>query len=206
MRANLNAGRRHTGPQDHRDRARFLRIVDMDRQKAALVIMRIEERQLLMSMDDIAGIVDVQYDPGRRPRVRGDPLIDERIGEMDHVTQGWRVFEPGQRRLRDEIPPRIGQPPAGQLEGGVDAQEIKIVGILIAAADCENAGADHFSETVSDARGIAAVRNAARQPFGDPEAALRQREQHDAAIRSETPTIKSGGHFFSVRRLETRTR
>jgi hypothetical protein len=30
-------------------------------------------------MDDIAGVVDVQYDPGRRPGVRGDPLIDERI-------------------------------------------------------------------------------------------------------------------------------
>jgi hypothetical protein len=44
MRANLNAGRRLAGSQDHRDRARFLRVVDMDRQEAALVIMCIKER------------------------------------------------------------------------------------------------------------------------------------------------------------------
>ncbi len=72
-------------------------------------------------MGDIAGVVDVQYDPGRLPGVRCNPLIDERIGETDHVTRGWRIFEPGQRRLRGEIPPRIGQPPAGQIEGGVNA-------------------------------------------------------------------------------------
>ncbi len=44
MREDLDTGRCLAGPQDHRDRARFLRIVDMDRQKAALVIMRIKER------------------------------------------------------------------------------------------------------------------------------------------------------------------
>jgi hypothetical protein len=72
-----------------------------------------------------------------------------------------------------------------------------LVTILIAAADCENTGADHIGETVSDARPVAAIRDAARQPLGNPEAPFGQREKHDAAIGSEAPAFEGGGHFFA---------
>jgi len=38
----------------------------MDWQEAALVVMRIEQRQLLMAMRDIAGVVDIERDRLRR--------------------------------------------------------------------------------------------------------------------------------------------
>jgi hypothetical protein len=34
----------------------------VDRQKAAFVIMSVEQRELLMAVDDIAGIIDVERD------------------------------------------------------------------------------------------------------------------------------------------------
>ena len=79
-----------------------------------------------------------------------------------------RLFEPRQRRLRSEIPSCVGQTTAGQLEGRINAQKVEIVGVLITTADRENAGADHVSKTVGDSCLVAAVWNAARQPFGDP--------------------------------------
>ena len=65
MSAHLDAGRRLAGPQDDRDGAASFGVVDMDRQKAAFVIMGVEQRQLLMAVRDIAGVVDIERDRGR---------------------------------------------------------------------------------------------------------------------------------------------
>ena len=44
-----------------------VRVIDMDRQEAPLVVVRIEQRQLLVAVHHIDGIVDVQRDVLRRP-------------------------------------------------------------------------------------------------------------------------------------------
>ena len=51
-------------------------IIDVDRQKAAFIVMRIEQRQLLMAMHDIGGVVDIE----------GDRLQGNRVNE--YVTNG----------------------------------------------------------------------------------------------------------------------
>ena len=53
------------------------------------------------------------------------------------------------------------------------------------------------AKAVRDARRIADVRNAAREPFGDPEPALGQRQQHDAAVRSDPTAIEGGADFLA---------
>jgi hypothetical protein len=112
-------------------------------EKAARVIMGVEQRQLLMAMRDVAGVVDVERDGERGLVIGGHPLVDERIDQADHVAQGRRrVLEPRQRGLRGEIASRVGQAPAGELESRIGAQKVEIVGVLIAAADREDAGAD----------------------------------------------------------------
>ena len=73
---------------------------------------------------------------------------------------------------------------------------MKIIGILLAAADCKSTGADHIGQTVNDTRPVAAIRYAARQPIGNPGAAFAQREQPDAAIGRETPAVEGRSHFF----------
>src|SRR6185437_7010562 len=54
------------GPQQHRHRPRGGGLVDVDRQEAAFVIMRVEQRKLLMAVHDIDGVVDVQCHGDRR--------------------------------------------------------------------------------------------------------------------------------------------
>ena len=59
----------------------------MDRQETILVIMRVEERELLSTVDNIAGVVDIEGDAGGRLVVAGNPLVDESVGEPDRVAQ-----------------------------------------------------------------------------------------------------------------------
>ena len=67
MGANLDAGRRLARPQHERDGTAAFGVIDMDRQKAALVIMGVEQRQLLVAVHDIAGVVDIENEGHRLP-------------------------------------------------------------------------------------------------------------------------------------------
>jgi len=66
----------------------------MDWQEAALVVMRIEQRQLLMAMRDIAGVVDIERDRLRRLGVTGAINIDEDAAKLHDFAQGRRVLPP----------------------------------------------------------------------------------------------------------------
>src|ERR1700745_4170726 len=54
MGTHLDAARRLAGPQDDRHGPARLRVIDVDRQEAAFVIVSVEQRELLMAVDDIA--------------------------------------------------------------------------------------------------------------------------------------------------------
>src|SRR5271167_4230969 len=58
--AHLDARGRLAGAQQHGDRPARRRVVDMDRQETALVVMGVEQRELLMAVDDIHRIVDIE--------------------------------------------------------------------------------------------------------------------------------------------------
>ena len=127
-------------------------------------------------------------------------MIDEGVGQADRILQRGRVLQPRQGGLRTQVRAARGQPPAGEFEGGIGAQEVEIVGVLITAGDSENAGADHVGERVGDARGIALIGEAARQTIGDAEPALGHRKQQDAAVAGDAPAIESGDDFFAANR------
>src|SRR5438270_13508019 len=72
MAAHLLARGCLAGPQQDRDRPGGRRVIDVDRQKAALSVMRIEERKLLMAMDDSDGVVNVERPRRWRGGVAGE--------------------------------------------------------------------------------------------------------------------------------------
>ena len=189
---------RLAGAQDDRDGTALLGVVDVDRQKAALVIVGVEQRKLLMAVRHVAGVVDVEGDARRRRCVGGHPLVDERVGQANDVLQPGRVFEPRQGRLRAQVAPAVGQPAAGELEGRIGAQDVEIVGVLVAAADRKHPGADHVGDRMGDARGIAPIGNAARQTLGYAQTPLRHRQQHHAAVRGHPPAVERGCDFLAL--------
>ena len=93
----------------------------------------------------------------------------------------------------------VGKPPAGEFEHPICAHDTQIVGVLVAEGNREDAGADHVGQRVGDARGIATIGKAMRQSFGDRQATLGHRKQHDAAvlIRTRHPGIPAE-HYLTV--------
>ncbi len=97
--------------------------------------MRVEQRELLMPMDDIDGVVDVQRHGARRTGIAGAIKIDHRVGQAHDLAQIRCVFPARYGRLRAQVATTVGQTPAGELEAGIGAQMIEVVGVLVAAGD-----------------------------------------------------------------------
>ena len=101
--------------------------------------MRIEQRKLLMAVDDVDRIVDVEGHGFGWHGIARTVKIDHHPHQADQLTQARRIFPARHRRLRTEIPAAVGKPIAGQLERRIGAPPIEIVGILKAAGDRQNA-------------------------------------------------------------------
>ena len=69
-------------------------VVDVDGQEAALIIMGVEKRKLLVAVHDIAGVVNIENDGRGLAFIGRHPLIDQGIGEADRIPQRGRVLKP----------------------------------------------------------------------------------------------------------------
>ena len=66
--SNLFARRRLAWAQDRHHRPTRRRVVDVDRQEAALVVVRVPDRELLMAVHDVDRVVDIEdHGLGRLP-------------------------------------------------------------------------------------------------------------------------------------------
>ena len=64
--ADLGAGGRLARAQKDRHRLAAFHVIDVDEEEAAPVVMGVEERQLLVAVHGIAGVVDIEGDGGGR--------------------------------------------------------------------------------------------------------------------------------------------
>ena len=195
--AHLDAGGRLARPQDHGHRTAGRRIVDVDRQEAALVVVGIEERQLLVAVDHVDRVVDVEHDRLGRRGVAGAVEVDHHPAEPDEVAQSRRVLPARHGRLAHQVRPALRQPPAGELEGGVGAQGVEIVGVLVAAGDGEDAREQNLGERVNHPRRIAPIGDHGRELLGDPHPSRCRGEQHHAAVRRQAPAVERGGELLA---------
>ena len=113
---------RHLGPvrglagaQDHRHRLAGDRLVDVDRQEAAPVVVGVEERELLAAVDPVLGVVDVEHDPARHlGEAVAEQLDHGRHHPLERRDRG-QVLEPAHGRLRAQVRARsrvAGRPPS----------------------------------------------------------------------------------------------
>jgi hypothetical protein len=92
--AYLCARGRLAGAQQHGDRPACRRVVDVDRHETALVVMSVEQRELLMPMNDIHCIVDIEGDRRGRRLVAGAVEIDHYAHHADQIAQGRHILPP----------------------------------------------------------------------------------------------------------------
>ena len=147
--ADLDAGGRLARPQDHGHRPTGRGVVDVDRQKAALVVMGIEQRQLLVTVNHVESIVDVEDDRLGRRRIAGTVVVDHYLAELDEVAQARRVLKARHGRLAHQVRTALWQPPAGKLEGRVGTQAIEVIGVFVTAGDGQDARQQNLRERVN---------------------------------------------------------
>ena len=131
------------GTQDHQHRPARCRIVDMDRQKAALIIVGVPMRQLLVAVHNVDRIIDIQHHRPRRLRVAPAPDVDECVSEADDLAQRRCILPARDGRLRAEVRPGLRQASAGELEGRVKPEPVEVIAIGVAVGDRQHARAGH---------------------------------------------------------------
>jgi hypothetical protein len=84
---------RFPGSEQYGHGTRHRGVVNMDRQKAPFVIVRIEERELLMAMDNIDRVIDIECHRARRSGIAGAVEVNHSVGQLDDLAQGGRVLQ-----------------------------------------------------------------------------------------------------------------
>jgi hypothetical protein len=170
----------------------------MDRQKAALVMVGVEQRELLPAVRRIAGVVDVEHDPLRH-------LLEAVAEQLDHGGHHARergdagqVLQPAHSRLGAQVRPALRQPPDRHLEGRVDAQRLAVVRVGIAGRDQQHPKADHLDQRVAHPFRRARIGQAMRQALGEPEPALDLGQQQHPGIRGQSATIEGDVHRLAL--------
>ena len=110
-------------------------------------------------------------------------------GHARRLDARERVLQTAHGRLRTQRAATLRCPAHGQLEQGIRAQGVAVVGVLVSARDREHAEAQHRRESVDHRRRHAPLPNAARQRLGQTEPAFRLAQQDQAAVRRDQPAI-----------------
>ncbi len=149
------------------DRLAGRRLVDVDRQEAAAVVVGVEQRELLAAVNPVLGVVDVEHDaPGHLLEAVAEQLDHRRHHALERGRAG-QVLQPADGRLRAQIVAALRQPPDRHLEGRIGFERVAVVAVGIARRDQQRAVADHLGKPVPHpfriARGPRCRRPAARR-------------------------------------------
>jgi hypothetical protein len=199
----LGPVRRLAGAQDDGDRLAGGCLIDVDRQEAAAVVVRIPQRQLLAAVDPVFGVVDVEQEA---PRRRGK-AVAKQINHCRHHAlerdRAGQVLQPADGWLRAQIGAALGQAANRHLERRIAPQRVAVVAVGIAAGDQQGAEADHLGERVAYGRRIAWVVDVSCQPFGDAEPPLDLGEQQHAGIGGQSAAVEGQPHRLAADRWQT---
>ena len=108
--ADLGPRRRLARAQEDRHRLAAFHMVDVNGQEAAGVIMSVEQRELLVAVHGIAGVVDIEGDGGGRGGEGAAEEIDQRRRHARHLDARRRILQAAHRGLGTERAATLRRP------------------------------------------------------------------------------------------------
>ncbi len=103
--ADLDTGGRLAGTQEDCHRLAALNMVDVHRQEAAGVVVGVEQRQLLVAVKPVAGVVDVERDRRWRGREGAAEDVDQGGRHARYLAARRRVLQPAHGGLGTQVVP-----------------------------------------------------------------------------------------------------
>ena len=151
--------------------------------------MRVEERQLLLAVHEIVGVVDVEHDALGRRRVAPAEEIDEADADPFERAPVSEVLEPRQRRLAHQIEAALGR--SGRRRSAARDRCAAHRGrrILMAGRDRHHARRHHLGVGVDDAHRIAVVGERRGDASARPSRSAISRKHDDTAVRGQQAGI-----------------
>jgi len=149
-------------------------------------------------MGPVGGVVDVQHDlPGH-----GAEAVAEQIDHpQPHPRQrppAGQIFQPRQRRLRDQPQRRIRHPLTRHLHRRVVAQRIHVITVFVPAGDRHAPRPDHRGVGVPGPRRIAMIRETGCKHIRDPHLALDLAQEQHTTVRGQRTAIETGMDIETV--------
>ena len=194
------AGRRLAPSQQHGHRPAAGSVVHVDGQEAALAIMPIPERQLLIAVNHVTGVIDVQRHRSRRLGIAGTVDAHHALHHPRQLQRRWRILPAAHRGLAHQTRPRLHQLAQRQAERRIMAQGIKVIGILVPTGDRQYPGLEDLSHAMGNPHQIARIGNTGCQRIANPQRALGHRQQQHPAVRAHAATVKRSCDLLAAHR------
>ncbi len=180
------------GPEQRQDWFARGRLEDVDRLEAMPARMRVEQGELLATVHEIIGVVDIQLDGVGRGRVAAAEQVDEADADLVERPDAGEVLEPRDRRLARNIVTVLGRTIAGDHQRGIVTQRIEIAGVLVAGGNGHHARRRHGGIGVDDEQRVARVGQRPRDDIRHAEPDCRLAQYDQAAVRREVASILLG--------------
>jgi len=100
--------------------------------------------------------------------------------------------------LRGQVNAGFRQPSAGELEGGIPAQIIKIIRIRVAAGDGEHPRAQNIDHRMDNQVGVSMVGDEGGQHVDQAKLLVDPGQQQNAAVGTDLATVECGCNFLAV--------
>ena len=152
----------------------------------------VEQRQLLLAVHHVVGVVDVEHDRGRRAGVAAAEQIDEAGADPVQRAGVGEVLQARDGRLARNAAAGLRRTLAGDHQRGIVAQRIEVVGILVAGGDRHHARRHHRPIGVDDEQRVAPVGQRIGDHRGEVETTGRLAQHHKAAVRGEVAGVLRG--------------
>jgi hypothetical protein len=179
-------------PQERQDRLAGVALEDVDGLEAVPAGMHVEQGKLLAAVHEVVGVVDVEHDRVGRARVAAAEEVDVTDADPVQRARVGQVLQARDRRLAWQAVATLRLAIAGDHQGRIEAQGVKIVAILIAGRDRHHARGHHGAVAVRDEERVALVGQRVGNHRGHLGAQRALAQQDEAAVGGEIARIPRG--------------
>ena len=155
--------------------------------------MVVIEREFLLAMGRVIGVIEVEHNSGGRLGIAGDEVVDQRVGEPVEVLAVDAVFKTrkggGTRQVLRGLQ---GGPLHAELKQGVVPETIGIIAIRIPGGDLIDTLGQEVTEGMVDIGRMPLVLHSSGKAFGEANLAVDATQQEGAKVGRQGPTLKIG--------------